>query len=67
MGRWKWTTALQYAEYSGLDYQMVLQLIHRGVIPALGTKGCFKIDIDLVDAASEAEVPRPKPPPVRPQ
>ena len=67
MGRWKWTTALQYAEYSGLDYQMVLRLVHRGVIPALGTHGRFKIDIDLADAALEEEMRRPKPLPEQPK
>lgn len=67
MGRWKWTTAMQYAEYSGLDYQLVLRLIHRGIIPALGTNGRFKIDIGLADAALEEEMRRPKPLPERPQ
>lgn len=65
MGRWKWTTALQYAEYSGLDYQLVLRLIHRGVIPALGMNGRFKIDVGLADAAIEEEMRRPKPLPTK--
>lgn len=62
MGKWSWTSARQYAEYTGLDVQYIRRLIRQGIIPALSMPGGhYKIDIGCADAALEAYMRQPKP------